>query len=367
MSRLDAAIARDLLAELVDIPSPSGDEGRIVARLEELCEEWGLGSRRVPTESGRDSLVVGAAEPELVFAAHVDTISPTWPARARVEGDVVHGLGALDDKGGVVACLLAAAHVGESGGDLSELGVAFAFPVDEEEGGCGSRALALALQPRYAVALEATGLRPGIVECGGIDAWVHVRGRSAHGALAELGDNAIARAVELIGALPSLGLGEHEDPLLGASRASIGAIQGGTDFNTVPDRCSLRLEVMIVPGQEPDEVLAELERLAAEYDATVQLVEVTRPFVTAEDSPLVAELRRATEALGEPRPEVIGVPAWTDAHNFVDFSGAEAVVFGPGDFATAHTPEEHVEVSQVLACAEVFAAVALAGWRGDPA
>jgi acetylornithine deacetylase/succinyl-diaminopimelate desuccinylase-like protein len=42
----------------------------------------------------------------------------------------------------------------------------------------------------------------------------------------------------------------------------------------------------------------------------------------------------------------------------VDFAGAEAVVYGPGDFSVAHLPEEHVDVREVVACAEVFARVA---------
>ena len=102
------AEARTLLAELVDIPSPSGSEGAIVDRIEALCLDWGLTCSRVPTETGRDCLVLGPGDPELVIAAHVDTIDPTWPARATIDGDIVRGLGAADDKGGVVACLLAA-------------------------------------------------------------------------------------------------------------------------------------------------------------------------------------------------------------------------------------------------------------------
>ena len=35
------AEARTLLAELVDIPSPSGSEGAIVDRIEALCLDWG--------------------------------------------------------------------------------------------------------------------------------------------------------------------------------------------------------------------------------------------------------------------------------------------------------------------------------------
>ena len=245
-----------------------------------------------------------------------------------------------------------------AGEDLDRLGVAFAFPVDEERGGSGSRTLALELAAERAIALEATGLRTGLAETGDIDAWVHVRGRSAHGALTDDGENAIDAAVALIGALPRLGLDAHTHPLLGASQAEVGAIRGGTDFNTVPDLCSFQLQTRIVPGQDGDATLAALEALAAEHGGTVELVEMTEPFETPADSPLVAALAELTaEVTGAPR-EPIGVPAWTDAHNMVDFGGSEAVVYGPGDFRVAHLPTEHIDVNEVVECAEVFTRLA---------
>jgi acetylornithine deacetylase/succinyl-diaminopimelate desuccinylase-like protein len=351
--------ARDLLAELVAIPSPSGQEGLVVDRIEELCAEWGVAARRVRSEMGRDSLVAGARrEPALAFVAHVDTIDPPWPAEAIVDGDIVRGLGSADDKGGVVACLLAARALVSAGADLDELGVAFAFPVDEERGGSGSRTVALDLAPRRAVVLEATGLQPGIVESGDIDAWIHVRGRSAHGALTELGENAIHAAVELISALPSLGLGRHTHPLLGASQAEVGAIRGGTDFNTVPDSCSFQLQTRIVPGQDSAATLADLEALAAKHGGVVEIVEMTEPFETPADSPLVAALTELTETRTGEAPAPIGIPGWTDAHNMVDFAGAEAVVYGPGDFSVAHLPEEHIDVNRIVECADVFVELA---------
>lgn len=351
--------ARDLLAELVDIPSPSGREGAIVDRIEELCRQWSVPATRVRSETGRDSLVAGARrEPGLAFAAHVDTIDPPWPAKAVIDGDIVRGLGSADDKGGVVACLLAARTLVDAGHDFDDLGVAFAFPVDEERGGSGSRTVALDLKPQRAIALEATGLRPGIMETGDIDAWVHVSGRSAHGALTDIGENAIHAAVALISDLGSLGLDLHTHPLIGSSQAEVGAIRGGTDFNTVPDTCSFQLQTRIVPGQDGAATLAALEKLAAKHGGVVELVEMTEPFETPADSPLVMSLIELTAARTGETPEPIGVPSWTDAHNFVDFANAESVVYGPGDFTTAHTPEEHVDANRIVECADIFVELA---------
>ena len=224
----------------------------------------------------------------------------------------------------------------------------------------------MALEPRPCARSRSRrrGCGWGPSECGDIDVWVHAHGRSAHGALTDLGENAIHSAVELISALPRLGLERHEHPLLGASQAEVGAIRGGTDFNTVPDRCSFQLQIRVVPGQDGDATLVALEALAAEHGATVEVVEMTEPFEAPADSPMVAALEQLTaEVAGEPR-EAIGVPAWTDAHNMVDFAGAEAVVYGPGDFAVAHLPEEHIDVNEVVQCAHVFIRLArvAAGW-----
>ena len=153
----------------------------------------------------------------------------------------------------------------------------------------------------------------------------------------------------MIAALPRLGLDAHTHPLLGESAAEVGAIRGGTEFNTVPDLCSFQLQTpdRAGPGRRRDP--GEPRGLAAEFGAGVEVVEMTEPFETPADSPLVVALAEATAAVAGEARDPIGVPAWTDAHNMVDFAGAEAVVYGPGDFATAHLPEEHIDVNEVVA------------------
>ncbi len=78
----------------------------------------------------------------------------------------------------------------------------------------------------------------------------------------------------------------------------------------------------------------------------------------------MASLSELTAEVTGGEREPIGVPAWTDAHNMVDFAGAEAVVYGPGDFSVAHLPEEHIDVNEVVECAEIFTRLArrAAGW-----
>ena len=132
----------------------------------------------------------------------------------------------------------------------------------------------------------------------------------------------------------------------------------------------------MVPGQDLAGLISEVEEYAAGFGGDVQMIEGTVPLELAEDSPLRLAVDAATETVIGLRPETIGVPAWTDAHNFVDFGGSEAMVFGPGSIESAHTPAEHIELDQVVQCAKIFmqllgrenlAAMAAAPPRPDPA
>src|SRR6185295_11834742 len=103
-------LARRELVDLVSITSFSDQEHEAVDHLVGRCSELGLPVHRQPVEGAADNLLIGWSErPELLLTAHVDTIRPTWAWNGTVEvrDDLVLGLGAQDDKGCMVAALLA--------------------------------------------------------------------------------------------------------------------------------------------------------------------------------------------------------------------------------------------------------------------
>lgn len=134
----------------------------------------------------------------------------------------------------------------------------------------------------------------------------------------------------------------------------------------MPDRARVRIEIRVVPGgPSAMEIESRLRELAADHDAEVELVEESvEPFETDASSPLVGALLGATEQVGGSRAATIGVPAWTDAHNFVDLAGSQAVVWGPGDFGLAHDPAEEISVDEVVVAARTVDALLAdaAGW-----
>jgi acetylornithine deacetylase/succinyl-diaminopimelate desuccinylase-like protein len=354
-------LARRELVDLVAITSFSDEEHLAVDHLVARCAELGLPAHRQPVEGSADNLLVGWGErPELLLTAHVDTIRPTWDWDGAVEvrGDRVVGLGAQDDKGCVVAALLALLMAQDAGVPVESLPVGVGLCVDEEHGGKGSLAMASALRPRFVVGLEGTELGVGLAEAGFVEAWIHVKGTAVHGALRELGDNAIEKALALIAEIQAHPGSAHEHPLLGRNIPMVWEIRGGQPLNVVPDACSVHLDWRVTPGGPSSAELFDwLVEAAGRVDGDVEVVEVVEPFETQPDAVLAQALTRSVRRTTGTTPAATGMIAWTDAHNFVDHGGSQAVVFGPGHLRNAHRPDEFVSLTDVLTCARTLAAL----------
>ena len=355
--------ARDLLVELIGIPSDSGDEHAIADRLEQVAAELDLPVRRQEVPGYGPNLLIGAEDATLMLTAHMDTVPAAWEwdGRAVVDDEIVHGLGALDDKGSVVACLLALRLARDAGANLAELPVSVGLSVDEEEDGNGSIALAALTRPRHVIALEGTELEICVAEAGALECFISVPGRSHHGSRPELGDNAVHKAFGLaqeLLALPVLNRTHRERPEMLDNIAFVQEFKGGSDLHVVPDSARLRIVARLGGIGEAAEAQQALEDLCGRWGATFELIEGVDPFLTPSDAPLVPLLEDAVRRETGREPVRAGMPSWTDAHSFAEV-GSTAVVFGPGTLRYAHRPDEHIDVREIVTSARILADVVL--------
>jgi len=350
--------ALDELVNLIRIPSYSNKEDAIVAYLAERVTRMGFPVHTSAVEGAGPNMLVGwDPKPKLLLTAHTDTIAPTWDweGRERVDGTVVHGLGAQDDKGCVVACLLGLKLALDEGVELSSMSAGVGLCVDEEVGGKGSRAMAMELQPKFVVGVEGTELRTAIVEAGYVEGWVTVYGKSAHHSFMEEGDNAIENAARIIVACSEAPFTRLQHPLGAANRVSVHALSSSPVINVVPDSARFFLNARIFGPCSPAEVVAELTQICDHHNGSFKPDEVSRWFETPSDAPLVQAMAAATRSVLSAEAAPTYMPARTDAHNFVEVAGSQAVVFGPGHLRSAHGPQEHVDVREVVKAARIFA------------
>ena len=363
------------LVRLIEIRSVSDHEHEVMDHLEGRCRGLGLPTSTHPIAGAGPNVLVRwgdqAAPLDLLLTAHLDTISPVWDwdGRARVDGTMVTGLGAQDDKGCAVAILLGALLAREEGVQLDRLAVGLGFVVDEEVGGKGSRAMATELRPRYVVASEGTELETAVVETGFLDGSVGVKGRSVHGSLIEEGDNAVVTAALLIPELLEAPFTTVEHPIAGRNMATVLRIESSAAMNAIPDHASFLLTARIFGQPSLEEVRRQIEAICERRGATFDVIDEGGWWETPTDGVLVEAMRRASERAIDRTPAFIRMPCWTDAHSFADRSDSEVVVFGPGHLRVAHRPDEHIDAKEIVRCARVFAALLAdaPAWSGSGA
>jgi acetylornithine deacetylase/succinyl-diaminopimelate desuccinylase-like protein len=134
----------------------------------------------------------------------------------------------------------------------------------------------------------------------------------------------------------------------------------------VPDRCTLELDRRMNPGEtaesardEVAEAVSAVRRRLPWLDVDVTVGSEYLPFELAGDDGLVTVVAEAMKAAGlEPRTGVWR--AASDAGFFVKRAGIPCVLFGPGDIAAAHRPDEFVDLEQVESAREVVSRLLLA-------
>jgi acetylornithine deacetylase/succinyl-diaminopimelate desuccinylase-like protein len=371
-----------LLRELIALPSvnpaflppndPRAGEHAVAAFLANHAARLGLEVELQPVFPGRANVVARLLPPgeirrRILLAPHMDTVGePAMPDsmfRPRLRGGRLHGRGACDTKGCVAAMLAAVGEVARSAWRPGHTEIIFAALVDEENGQAGSRALAQRWlrngpAPRWsrremrqrtlAIVGEPTRLRVVTAHKGDLWLKLETRGRAAHGARPELGDNAVrkmARVVELLEGPHAASLRRRRHPLLGHATISVGSIRGGTQPNIVPDRCEISADRRTLPGETEASVRRELAALWRRHRLEVRLVNTkVAPCLPLETDPRLPLVRQFLAAAGQRRPA--GVDFFCDA-SVLSQGGIPSVVFGPGDIAQAHTADEWISVAQL--------------------
>jgi len=391
---LEADEVVDLTRRLVRVPSVfrPGDPDATEAAVARLVADWGRAQGLVvevqEVAPGRPNVVArvdgAAGGPTLCLEGHTDVVTEGDPREWRhepwsgvLEDGRIYGRGAADMKGGLAAALVAAAAVRRAGLTFAGRLVVAAL-VDEEGGMTGARHFVrtpLGRSVDAAIICEPEQNELCLEQKGVVWVRVTVHGRMAHGAMPYAGANPLAAAAAFLAGLPRLerrlGRQTPRSRLLGrpyVTPTRVRAPLGGVPQNNViPSGTELVLDVRLVPGLEPDAVLAALAALGRAAEAQcpgtkieLETIEPPRPATrVARTEPVVQALAWAVSAITGRRPRFGGVPGSTDGTIFVMERRIPIVTFGPGNRQVPHQVDEHVEVGELVDAARCYAAAAV--------
>jgi succinyl-diaminopimelate desuccinylase len=342
-----------LTAELVDVRSESHHEEAITdlfeARLHDRApwlERHRVGNNLVArTELGRPM--------RIVIAGHSDTVPENANLPARVDGDVLHGLGAADMKAGLAVALELACTIDEPAVDVTYV----FYEAEEVDARYNGLKRLFAEVPHLLEADVALLGEPtdGVIEAGcqgTMRARVTVRGARAHTARPWMGRNAVHRLAPVLDRLA--GYAERRPVIDGCEyREAMQAVrvEGGVAGNVVPDEAVLLVNHRFAPDRTEAQAEAHVrEVLGAGLDAgdTIEIVDVACGAAPSLSHPLLAAL------IERNRLPVRAKLGWTDVARFAEH-GIPAANFGPGDATLAHTQGEWVHREPIE---RVYAALA---------
>lgn len=336
MDKNDKERIVSILIELISLPGLSGSEDEVVGYIKGKLEHMGISCYE---EHGNIYAIRG--NPEFVIATHMDTV-PSWghanAFKPHYDGTSVWGRGAVDTKGQIAALLWAL----KNGRNFFA-----AFFRDEEEGGSGSEYFCVpdGLSIKGAIILEPTSLEICLSQAGSIELEIITKGRSSHGATVKKGKNAIERFMELYRLIKTLF--NCSDPLFPSSDINLGHIAGGLGVQVVPDSCVANLDIPVLPGNSPDDILEEVKDIIRKMgDFEYRLLEKSYPWSISKHEWIAEKLNGAYRDVLKTEPSFSGMPAWTDASNIME-KGIPCVVFGAGELSCAHTSHEHIHVDEL--------------------
>lgn len=372
--------------DLVRIPSenPPGTHYReCVERIHREMDRLGIACQVLevpgPYDRPRYNLLgfYGDGRPTLYFHGHYDVV----PAHRReqftprLEQGRLYGRGSSDMKPALAVMIYATYLLKELQVRLKGR-VGLCIVADEETGGQGgSRYLdQIGMLGRDAIAMLTPEPTSGVVwnaNRGAITLRVTVKGKAAHVGLQHQGVNAFEQMLRVAAALQAL-KAEVETRKTNyrvvpesAARSILmlgGRVEGGTNFNIVPEACSFTAERRFNPEEdletEKARLLGALEPLQRQGVAieTEVLQEGYSSGVPA-DHPVAGVLAETIEAVTGRRPAFEMCPGLLETRWYAR-KGIPAFAYGPGLLEVSHGPDEAIEIERIYQQAVVYALAA---------
>lgn len=369
------------MREICAIPSMNSQLKDVGTRIIDEMKKLGFDEARFD-KMGNVVGRIGSGKKTIVFDSHIDTVgigdASVWkwdPFEGKVENGMLYARGADDEKGSTPGMIYGMAIARDLG--LLEGWTVYYFGNMEEwcDGIAPNTFVEVdpKVRPDFVVIGEPTKMQVYRGHKGRVELKVVSKGKSAHAASNQLGDNAIYKLLPIIAGIRDLEpkLGDH--PFLGHAKVTVSDMTVKTpSLNAVPDEATIFIDRRMTFGETKEQAIEQIRALIPEKDKasiTVEELFYDEPSYTGfvfpvdkyfpawaldEAHPLVQAGQAVRQAIGLPE----GKPGkWEFSTNGIYWAGKAGIPsigFGPGDEIYAHTVGECVPLEEVVKATEFY-------------
>ena len=342
----------DTLVGLVSQYSPSGQERGAVEWLVTRMMSLGYDNAFID-EAGNAVGVMGQGTKQVVLLGHIDTVS--GEISVRVENNVLYGRGSVDAKGPLASFTDAVAKVGaKEGWQFVVIGA-----VEEERDSEGARFVATQYKPDFAIIGEPNQWdRVSLGYKGSAWANVTIKRGQAHTASGEetAAEAAVETWLKIKAYVDSFNADKSKvfDKLLLTLRGM------DSDSNDFEQWARLKIGVRLPVEVSPEDWYRKLEEIISDShlqgDCHLERAGFPVPAWKCEkNSQLVRSFLSGIRSQGG-EPRFVYKTGTADLNIVAPVWQCPAVVYGPGDSAMDHTPNEHISLEEYRKAVDVLSA-----------